>query len=293
MIERSGVSPAAVVDPTQVGPGSVSWKVHREMALLLGWARAILLQLAHPLVARGVGDHSTFRAGRFARWRRLHRTLSAMLAMTFGPREDTERAIAGINAIHDRVHGRLPDNAGPFSAGSTYSAHDPALLTWVHATCLESFLMAYERFVAPLTAEERDRYCAEASWIEPMLGIPIGSLPRTMAELHEYMDRMYRSGDIVVTETARILAREVVAPPLPWILRPIVWLLQLPAAGLLPPPVREAYGFSWGPVRETSLSVSATVLRGVLPVLPGALRHWPRARAAFRAHDKPIAALKP
>jgi uncharacterized protein (DUF2236 family) len=293
MTERSPVARVApVVDPTQVGPGSVSWKVHREVALLLGWARAILLQLAHPLVARGVGDHSTFRVGRFARWRRLHRTLSAMLAMTFGPPGDTERAIAGINAIHDRVHGRLPADAGPFRAGASYSAHDPALLTWVHATCVESFLMAYELFVAPLTADERDRYCEEASWIEPMLGIPVGALPRSMAELDAYMAGMYASGDLVVTDTARTLAREVISPPAPWPLRPFVLLMQLPAVGLLPPPIREAYGLSWGPRRERFLRRSAAVLRRVHVVLPGIVRHWPRARAAFRAQRSGSAALK-
>ena len=280
---RSTVCVAGAPSLGDLGVDSVSWKVHREMALLLGWARAILLQLAHPLVGRGVADHSTFRADRFGRWRRLHSTLGAMLAMTFGPPEDAQRAIAGINAIHDRVSGRLPDAAGPFPAEASYSAHDPALLTWVHATCVESFLMAYERFVAPLTPDERDRYCAEASWIEPMLGIPLGSLPRTMTDLARYMEQMYASGEIVVTDAARMLARDVVCPPVPWILRPFVRLLELPAVGLLPPPIRASYGFSWGPGRERCLRVSATVLRAVVPRLPQVLRCWPRARAAFRA----------
>ncbi|HEX5417178.1 MAG TPA: hypothetical protein VFZ25_16050, partial [Chloroflexota bacterium] len=29
-------------------PGSIGWQVNGEIALLLGWGRAILLQLAHP-----------------------------------------------------------------------------------------------------------------------------------------------------------------------------------------------------------------------------------------------------
>src|SRR5919204_6806323 len=78
----------------------VSWVVHRERLLLLGWGRAILLQFAHPLIARAVFEHSGFRGDPFGGWRRLHRTVSAMLALTFG----SERAAAGaagrINAIH-------------------------------------------------------------------------------------------------------------------------------------------------------------------------------------------------
>lgn len=276
----------STLESEEIGPDSVSWKVHREMALLLGWSRAILLQLAHPLVASGVGDHSTFRNDRFGRWRRLHRTLGAMLAMTFGPAKDAERAIAGINAIHDRVHGRLPAPAGPFPAGRSYAARDPALLTWVHATCVESFLMAYELYVAALTPDERDRYCEEASRIEPILGIPIGSLPRTMAQLSTYMEQMYASGEIAISDIARQLARDVVAPPVPRPLRPFVWLLQLPAVGLLPQAIRESYGFSWGPVKGTVLRSSAAALRTFLYLAPSVLRHWPRARAAFRAKSR-------
>ena len=41
------------------GPGSVAWKVGREIAVLLGGSRAVLMQLAHPLVAMGVSAHSS------------------------------------------------------------------------------------------------------------------------------------------------------------------------------------------------------------------------------------------
>jgi len=67
--------------------GGVAWRIHRERVLLAGWGRAILLQLAHPTVARGVAEHSGFTAERWGRLRRLHRTLSAMLALTFGSEE--------------------------------------------------------------------------------------------------------------------------------------------------------------------------------------------------------------
>ena len=53
--------------------------------MLLGWSRAILLQLAHPLIAAGVAEHSSFRAGAFTAIVRLHETIRSMLALTFGP----------------------------------------------------------------------------------------------------------------------------------------------------------------------------------------------------------------
>jgi uncharacterized protein (DUF2236 family) len=49
-------------DPGLTGPGSVTWRVCRERVVPLGGLSALLLQLAHPLVAAGVAEHSSFRA---------------------------------------------------------------------------------------------------------------------------------------------------------------------------------------------------------------------------------------
>ena len=68
-------------DPLAAEPavaGSIAWRIHRERVLLAGWGRAILLQLAHPLVACGVAQHSRFTTEPWGRIRRLQRTLSAM-----------------------------------------------------------------------------------------------------------------------------------------------------------------------------------------------------------------------
>src|SRR2546427_757838 len=163
--------------PDQPAPALMTWRLHREVVLLAGWGRAILLQLAHPLVAQGVADHSGFATDRRGHVKRLKRTLRAMLALTFGGPKGAEEAAAAINRIHDRVHGRLVEAAGSFAPGAPYSAHDPALLAWVHATLVDSFLLTYEHFVAPLTPAERDRYCREAGAGGPLLGIPPGLLP--------------------------------------------------------------------------------------------------------------------
>ncbi len=271
------------------GPRSVAWKINREVVLLLGWGRAILLQFAHPLVAAGVAEHSTFMTNRRARLRRLRQTLRAMLDLTFGTKAEVERAAGGINAIHDRVRGVLREPTGIFPAGTPYSAHDPALLAWVHATLLDTFPLTYELFVGPLTPEEKDRYCVEASGLEPLLGIPSGQLPRSTAELHRYLDEMLGSGQIAVGETARHLARELLHPPLPLWLQPLaaplLWLARLPVIGTLPPPIREAYGLPWRPHEAAALRLMSIVLRRLLPLVPPVLRFWPKARHAARRGD--------
>jgi uncharacterized protein (DUF2236 family) len=261
---------------------STTWRLHREVVLLAGWGRAILLQIAHPLVAQGVADHSGFAAERWARVGRLKRTVEAMLALTFGTPGESAAAAAGINRIHDRVNGRLPAAAGEFASGAGYSAHDPALLAWVHVTLVDTFLLTYERFVGPLTPAERNRYCFEATVSAPLLGLAPDALPRTSAELSACMERTLASDEIAVTDTARHLADEIVSRALPWPARPLLALARLPTVGLLPAPIREAYGFEWTARQERALRLLGAATRRGLPLLPPILRHWPAARRATR-----------
>ena len=265
---------------------TVAWKLQREIILLLAWSPAILLQLAHPLVARGVADHSSFSRERWGRTRRLRRTLDAMLGLCFGPDGEALAVATRINAIHDRVHGRLPEAAGLFPAGTAYSAHDPALLAWVHATLLIMNLRVYELFVAPVCTEDKDRYCAEATAIEGHLGIPEGRLPRTFGELQRYVDEALASGEIAVTDVARTLARMIVYPDAPWIAAPALGLTRAITLGLLPAPIREGYGFAWSSRNDAVLRLSAGLVRRLLPLTPPRVRYWPAARAAFRAANR-------
>lgn len=262
----------------------LSWRLHRERVLLLGWGSAILLQCAHPLVAQGVTEHSRALTRPAERWHRLWRTLNAMFAMTFGSDADAQRAAHGIMRIHDRVHGRLGEAAGGFPAHTPYSAHDPGLLRWVHATLVDSHLRAYGLYVGPLADWERDRYCEEASRIEALLGIPGGDLPRSVAALEGYLNRMLDGNQIVVTPTARALAGELLSPPLPVVAWPLVRLLRLATVGLLPAPIRVAYGLAWGRRHEILLQRSARLIRHALPLVPPIARYWPAARAAARRH---------
>lgn len=277
----SGPAPAIGGPPSALGPAAVTWKVHREVALLAGWGRAILLQLAHPLVAEGVATHSSFARDPGGGVRRLRATLQAMLTLTFGSEAEARRVAAHINGIHDRVHGETPAACGNLPAGTRYSAHDPALLAWVHATLLDSFLVTYELFVGDLTAAERDRYCVESSRIGPLLGIPPGHLPRTHAGLQGYLDVKLGSAEIAVNDTARAVATEIVNPRLPWPARPLIPLARLATAGLLPAPIRDAYGLPWSARRDQALRVVAAASRRALPLVPPLLRYWPAARLAF------------
>jgi 4-hydroxy-3-methylbut-2-enyl diphosphate reductase len=253
------------------GPGSISLQINREMIVVAGWARAILLQFAHPAIAAAVRDHSSFRGGILPGISRLRSTVGAMLAIAFGDTEQMIDAAARINAIHDRVR-----NAD--GADETYSAHDPELQRWVHATLLESIPLTYERFVAPLTDRERDHYCAEAAIMEPLLGMPAGSLPRDTAEVDAYMREMLASDAITVNDTSRTLARALLFPPRWQVAWPVFRALQVLTIGSLPPSIREAYGFEWRARDARAFTRWTMALRTLLRVLPPIARQWPMAR---------------
>ena len=262
-------------------------RVNAERVLLLGWSRAVLLQLAHPLVAAGVAEHSTFRGGRLTAAKRLHQTVHAMLALTFGDDAQYTLAISKIRAIHRRVHGRLPAAVGPFPAGTSYSAEDPALLLWVHATLVESIALAYDALVSPLSRRDRDTYCREAAPTAVALGADENEVPRTWVELVEYVDRVHASGVLVVSDAAHELADAVLSPPMAWLSGPVAWVNRLLTRAWLPSAIREQYGWGWDARDERRLRSVMRVLRAAHRATPPVLRVWSEARHSFSdlAHD--------
>src|SRR4051794_19104353 len=263
----------ARTDHERAGPESISWKINREMIVVAGWGRAILLQLAHPAVAAGVHDHSSFRGSLRTSFRRLHSTVGSMLALTFGDTEQMIAAAARINTIHDRVRGRIEHGVT-----ETYSAHDPVLQRWVHATLLESLPLTYELLVGPLTRRERDQYCREAAIMEPLLGMPAGSLPRDADQLDAYMREMLAGGSIAVTDSTRALARAVLFPPRWYVCWPAFRVMQLLTIGSLPPSLRRAYGFEWRASEVRALARYTSMLRASVRLLPRFAREWPASR---------------
>src|SRR5512145_2531502 len=134
---------AAVRDPRAglYGPGSVSWKVNREGAVMLGGGRAALLQLAHPYVAHAVDQHSATRTDPLGRFQR---TFDNVFAMVFGDWDTAVKCSRRVHAIHSRISGEISEDVGAFRKGAHYDANDESALMWVHATLLAGALEAYE-----------------------------------------------------------------------------------------------------------------------------------------------------
>ena len=178
----------------------------------LGGGTAVLLQVAHPLVAAGVAAHSSYERDL---WRRLVRTLRALYLITYGSRAEADGAARAVPAAHARVNGGTETKLGVFPAGTAYSADDPELMAWVHATLVHSSLCAYQRFERRLSPDEQERYCREMAFVARLFGTPAAAIPSTLADLREYFAAQIGSETITVTEPARAIAGRGPAPTAP------------------------------------------------------------------------------
>lgn len=253
--------------------------MNRETTLLLGGGRALLLQVAHPLVAAGVAAYSDFRSRPL---HRLWRTLDLMLTLVFDDAAGALRAVREIEHVHARVHGVLDADVGPFPRGTAWDANDPALLFWVWATLIDSALLVHERFVAPLSVLARATYYEESKIGARLLGIPDDVIPPTIGAFGDYVAGMLAGDTLAVGPASRDIAASILRPPLPIGVRQLAGATSIITVGLLPAPLRERYGLDWDGGRETALRAIAMATRLALPLLPGPLRFMPHARRAAR-----------
>jgi uncharacterized protein (DUF2236 family) len=258
-------------------PGGITWTIAGERLALLAWPRAILLQLAHPLVAAGVADHSGFRASPLAPFARLRATVDAMRQLTFGTEAQAAATVRRIRSVHDRVNGTLGRAAGVYRTGTPYSAHDPALLLWVHATLLDSHLEIMEQVLRPFTADERDRYCREAAPFAVVLGASRDRVPLTWAGLRDFMAAEIASGRVAVGADARALAPAVLRPAFGRLVWPLQYVGELVTVGSLPAAIREGYGFPWDAARERRRRRALALARRLRAATPDVLARWPEA----------------
>ena len=260
-------------------PGGITWTIAGERAAVLAWPRAILLQLAHPLVAAGVAQHSGFRASPVAAFTRLHATIGAMRQLVFGTDDVAAAAVRRILGVHDRVNGTLDEAAGPHARGARYSAHDPDLLLWVHATLLDSHVRILDAVLRPFTPDERDRYCRETAAIAVMLGAVSGEVPGTWADVQGYMTAQIASGRLSVGADARALAPAILRPSFGRVLWPLRQAGELLTVGWLPPAIRDGYGFTWNDARQRRHDRALATLRTLRAWTPDLVARWPEARA--------------
>jgi uncharacterized protein (DUF2236 family) len=285
------------------GPGSEGWRLNREASLLLGAGpRALLMQIAHPLVAEGVDQHSDFRANP---WARLAGTLRSYLRIVYGTGTAARAEIRRLNGLHRGIGGPVRDVAAAERFGAAYAARDPALSLWVHATLVDSTLATAGAWLEPLPPARRARVYAETVPVGRLFGIPDTLLPEDVDAFDDYVRGMLApDGPVHPGATARDLASVILHPPLAPLAAdgPVAarlsgatgiaegllsrvpptaydWLL-VPAIGLLPASLRAEYCLRWGARERAIDAYLVTAWRAWRPLLPTSFRWFPQALAA-------------
>jgi len=254
------------------------WRINREAVLLGAGPTALLLQIAHPLVAEGVAQHSTFEQDPF---KRLHGTIRTTMDLVFGDGPAAERAVKRLNSVHARVRGDVRDHEAHRVAWA-YRALDPELLLWVQTTLIVTSVRAYARWVAPLSEDDRERFWQEARAVGVRLGIPLTLSPTDWPALADYWRRMLSpDGPIHATPTAKRMAPLIVRPPLPIVPGVAVDLAAIPGLALLPRRLRQEFGIGWDDRRELLARALGLAIRGWVKVMPAPLRSMPQATQAF------------
>ena len=263
------------------GPGSASWEVHREVTVLFGGARAVLMQAAHPLVIAGARETGFYERNP---WRRLQRTLLLTYAITFGTKTEADAAADKINEVHARIKG--VDEV----TGLPYDALDPDLLLYVHACLVDSALLFEELTVGKLDDAGRQRFHEEQMLVAEMVKVPRSLIPPTVPALRAYLQEVVDSGLLRVDGSASRVADLFRNPPKEAEWRPVLKGVSRLAFGTLPSVLREAYGFPLGPGRSAAMRATFAAIRGLRPALPPRYRYiapYQEWRLAHRGKDHP------
>lgn len=265
------------------GPTSLTWRIDREAVIFLGAGRALLLQLAHPWVAAAIAEHSRTFADPIGRF---HRTFDLVFTMVFGSLDQALGAARRLHRRHAMIAGCLPEAIGPFDKGSLYRANEVSALRWVHATLVETALMAHDLILPTLTVDERERYWAESRLFGALFGLLPADLPVDWASFTAYNEAMVQSDILSVSSAARDVAGQIFSGGSMW-LRPPRWYRAL-SLQMLPERLRVGFGFPLDEQERKAADRALAWMRRLYPTLPTRLRTvGPYQEAQARLQGKP------
>ena len=285
MPESSGCpvsGPGYADPPVPLGPDSLTWKLFGDWRGLLQGPWAGSMQNMHPQLGAAVKDHSIFFTERIPR---LFRSLYPIGGVVF----DGDRAPATGAEVRD-YHIAIK---GVDDQGRRYSALNPEVFYWAHATFFVGTILTAERFGGGLSeSQKRQLFDEHITWYR-MYGMSMRPVPTSWEAFKVYWDRMCRE-ELENTWAARQVLDLSTMPKPPtaqWIpdrlwsgylkiIGPlVVWL----TVGLYDPPVRELMGYDW------SDRLFGRAVNLVFRCLPRRRRMHPRARAGWDRAEGRIA----
>lgn len=266
-----------------LGPDSLTWRYFGDQRTMLVGMRAGLLQTMHPAIDRALREHdSTYFQGPM---KRILRSLPQIYGVVYD--EDARATAVRVRDYHRVLKGAMPD-------GTRYSALNPDVFYWPHATFFEMQIAAQEFFGTPLTLGVKERLFQESRQWFSLYGVSATGTPATYAEFCDYWDHTV-SAVLVPNGIARSTfhrTKKGIFGPAPYSLIPdalwrplsdaqfdaMAWVLR----GTLGPAVRDRLDLDWTTAEEWRLKALGAGIQNTLGRLPLQARLLPQARRAWR-----------
>ncbi len=265
------------------GPDSVSWRIHADPAYHVGGLRALILQALHPVAMDGLARNSAGFKDEW--WMRMTRTGQYVETLTFGTRTEARRMAARVRGYHRKLSG-VED-----TTGRAYRVDDPDLLLWVHTCAVDSLLTTARRAGVPLSDEDADRYVGEQVAAAHLIGVPLSTVPRSVAEVDAYFAEIQPS--LAATPAAVAGVRDLFLPPMKgWVqvltpARPAWGSLASLGMALLPGWARRMYSLPGLALTDSAATAGLRAFRAGFLALPERARWSPIVRAAFERVAEP------
>lgn len=243
-------------------PDSIVATLHSDPALIVGGIRALMEQALHPSAMAGVAKYSDFRDDA---WGRLRRTGEYVSLVTYGSREEVDRAAERVRMIHHRL-----------------GLDSQEELLWVHTSMVDAFVDIAKRSGMPLSASDIDDYLTQMVTFAELVGIDRESVPRSALELQTYMNEIQPK--LAATDEAKRTAVFLTFPPMSPLIRlatpatPLWASVATLAAASLPRWARDMYGWPTFPGQESATNRALVAFRKSALRLPEAMRMSPYAR---------------
>ncbi len=259
-------------DPGYFGPNSMMWKVNKEITVLFGGARALLMHAAQPLIAAGARQTSFYQRDP---WKRLIRTLSLQNSVTFGTKDEANESANRINKLHEVIKGE--DEV----TGGIYDALDQEQLLWVHACLQISSVYFYEKTVKKLTESEKNQYHFENMVAAELVLMDKKLIPKTHDELKLWVINKSREKNyILMTDVAKDVKEIIAGGPVPMHIKPIWPFISFTAFNTLPKEFKDIYGIKETKIKTFLVGFNLTMLKTLRPFLPPFFRLIAPARWA-------------
>lgn len=267
-------------DVVPLGPDSLTWKYFGQWTGLFQGSWAGSMQNMHPQLGAAVEEHSIFFIERMPR---LFRSIYPIGGVVF----DGYRAPQTGAEVRDYHVGIK----GVDKQGRRYSALNPDVFYWAHATFFKSTLMAAEKFGGGISeADKRQLFDEHVTWYR-MYGMSMRPVPKSWEDFEAYWDHMCRNvlEKNWAATTVMDLSTMPKHPSLQWIpswlwarnLKVMQRFLTFMTVALYDPPVRELMGYSWSPRQQRLHDRLCAVITLAAKYGPKRALMHPRKRSAM------------